>query len=328
MVDLKQYLGLGWGVAKTVSQHPYLLQHGAWPLSKVRFRHLSDVPYQYHGGDETAYQQYRKDNYEEKQFYSDRTKLMLKTVPVDLIDTHTLSLVTREVKYSQIQYTVDVLSQDENRKKQFIDSILKQNSIDFAHVLSLFVLVLSNDGNILLAQRSNHVKYHPGTWQISMTEQFEKKDLFHGYYDPEQDEYIIQTHKPIYSNEVVASFFKRALLEELNLKASEQDSNGDYNINDARIFSLFLEADVLNMGICSFVKVDMDSDTLLARVREHANVHRELIDFDLLPVADIEGELISPSRQYHPSNPYMLYMYLLYLQGETARNRLNSIAKS
>lgn len=330
--ELVEYQGLGWGNMKTLTQHPYLLTHKAgWIPSKVLFHHTGKF-FEYSDEDQGGYEKYYKENYKEKRFDIDRTKLMLDRIPVIVIDQHKLELRTREVKYSQIQYTVDNLSNNEGRRKQYIDNTLTniEIPIDFAHVISLFVLILSNEDEILLARRSSRVVsgYHPGKWQVSISEQFEIKDLFDTAYDPTIDDEVIDksSSKPDYS--VIPEFFKRALKEELNIHTGIEGKTDDYKVDDARILSLFLEADILNVGICSYIKLDIPSSEVLEIARDHAYSNpQELDKFEMLPVSKVEKELLDPSYEYHPASQYMLYMYLLHIGDEDTRLRIDERLK-
>lgn len=325
--ELSDYPGLGWGDIKTLAQHPYLLMdNGAWIPSKVLFNHTSKV-FEYSDEDQVGYTQYFADNYQKKRFDVDRTKLMLDRVPLTFIDRYTLELRTREVKYSQIQYTVNVLSKEENRLNDYIDNILsnKEISIDFAHVISLCILVLSNEDEILLARRYSRLRYYPGQWQASISEQFEIKDLFETRYDPVTDEEVIDRNKPKPEHSVIPGFIKRALEEELNIHTERDGKIDDYKVDDARILSLFLEAGILSIGICACIKLDIPSSKVLEIARDHAysNFHQELDKFEMLPISKIEEELLNPSYKYESISPYMLYMYLLYIGDEDTKLRID-----
>lgn len=302
-----------WGAMKTLMQHPKLLEHGAWFPSEVKFKYIEDKAFEYNNGDKAAYEQYC----EEKAFDDDFTKFMLDTVPDSLSENNDLSLPISEVKYSQIRYKLDILLRDESFRQKMVDRVLTSNKIEFAHVISLFVLIISSDDDILLARRSLRAGYHPGTWQASLSEQIEFADLFTSYQTPSTDEIVIEMDKPKPIDVVMQDYIQRAVKEELNIKLSENSQA------HTRILSLFFESDVLNIGICAYVELDIASSEILNIAKNHAKHHHELLSFEMLPFSAIGDELVNPSYGYHPASQYMLYMYLLHRDGHNALRSIN-----
>ena len=71
---------------------------------------------------------------------------------------------------------------------------------------------------------------------------------------------------------------------------------------------VFLESAVLNTGVIALVTLGCDSAALTKILRTHVRSDYEFGDFTFLGWDDVAREVVSPSRDYHPTAAIRMLM--------------------
>ncbi|MFN8376639.1 MAG: hypothetical protein U0694_27680, partial [Anaerolineae bacterium] len=163
-----------------------------------------------------------------------------------------------------------------------------------------------SDDKVLITQRSWRVAYYPSAWQCTLSEQFALEDLAH--------------------RQPVLRWGQRMLEEELSL----YDESAYDNAN-LRLLSVFLEGELLNISACAYITLNLDADTLDKHLRANPPDPEFNGNWIFLEHRQLLDELFTPSREYHPSSPYLMFMSLLHRYGlpmkETINQRLATVSK-
>jgi len=205
-------------------------------MSEVRLYHDTkrfSLPEKY----KRAHQEYFERYYQEKRFFDDGVKLMLTRNPIAFSDSPTLVLYTQETLYSQVQFYRDNVAVVTSERDALIRTVV-EDSVQFPHSLCMHIVVVTNDDKVLITKRSEKVAYSPGTWACTVEEQLAPQDL--------------QGR----ANGTVLRWGERLLAEELGL------SSEAYNKDNLRVLSVFLESDILNVSLCAYVILDLESADL------------------------------------------------------------------
>lgn len=149
--------------------------------------------------------------------------------------------------------------------------------MDLPHLIVAHLMVATRDGSVLLTQRSLKVAYHPGTWSCSIEEQLSSDDLEGG------------------ENEAMGHWISRALKEELGLTGAEAHDS------DARVQAVFLEGDILNVGVAVLVTVPLDEKALDKTIRYRPRKDYEFADWKFIRWSNLASSLINPNLPLHPS---------------------------
>ncbi|MGD0922387.1 MAG: hypothetical protein ABSA70_11560 [Terriglobia bacterium] len=215
---------------------------------------------------------------------------------------------TKKTKYSVVTYFKDLklgqrgmgnlAATDENKLRQLelaADFLRSKNNPTFPHALCLHMVVCTRDDKLLIARRSPRLYYYPNAWSCSFEENLAPAD-FDG---PES---------------VTANWVRRALHEELGLEMER-----DYSMANARILSAFLEAEpeILNISVCGIARINLSSDELSEALTGRLRADYELTSWDYLDViVDVKEELKKPTRDYHPTSAYRMYLTLAWYFGQ------------
>jgi len=111
----------------------------------------------------------------------------------------------------------------------------------------------------------------------------------------------------------VLHWSQRALREELGLQA------GTFDPKNIRILSVFLESDILNISLCCWVQLKIDSNTLAAILRMIPHSDDELTAWSFIDCS--ESELIPEIlwgrgvTSYHPTSQFRMLMALMKIKG-------------
>lgn len=280
---------IGWNSAVSLQTHPEL--HRGWQASEVLLHHDTtrfSIPREY----EQAYREYFDKYYQEKRFFDDGIKIMLKCNPTAFSDSPTLILETQETLFSHIQFYRDNVAILTSKRDELIRKLFDELLVLFPHSLCMHAIVVTKDDKVLITKRSPKVIYFPETWSCSIEEQLALQDL--------------QAN----TNEIVVKWFERLLQEELGL------SNETYNRNNLRILSVFLESDILSISVCSHVVLDISSNELNLILKSLPRKDYEFNEWSFLTHKELLDELFHPTRSYHPTSGYRMLMALIKRYGE------------
>jgi pyrimidine deaminase RibD-like protein len=308
-----------------------------WKASQIRVLH-DPTPLAVNERDAELYELYRKVFYEKKGFENDNPKVMLTRHAWDTSDAGSLKLHTGRTKYSYIQFYKDIVSATDERRARLLDEIEQlhdgneaerrslvqgihdstqlhsqrveelmarfigpsDKTLEFPHALCLHIAVATKDGKLLITCRAPQSEYRPSTWSCSLEEHMAVPDLNLAHDGTVQDGAVLR-------------WAQRALREEFGLQKETYDSA------NVRILSLFLESDILNIALCCWVKLNIDSRTLAAILRGVPHVDDEMTAWDFLDYS--EPTLISEilwARQvtsYHPTSQFRMLMTLMKKKG-------------
>jgi isopentenyldiphosphate isomerase len=153
----------------------------------------------------------------------------------------------------------------------------------------MHMVVVTSDNRLLLTQRSPKVEYYPGTWSASVEEQLLREDFKNG------------------EQATALNWGKRLLKEELGL---EPDA---YHNDNLRILSVFLESDILNISVCGYAELRINSVTFDTIIRGHPRTDYEFTDWTFIELDKtyLFSELFKPRRSYHPTSGYRFLQTLL-----------------
>jgi hypothetical protein len=146
---------------------------------------------------------------------------------------------------------------------------------------------------VFLTARSAKISC-PGAWSCSIEEQLEVEDLRAG---------------PPHAVEI---WCKRMLYEELGLTDKSLQSD------DARILSVFLEVDVLNISLAALVRLKTTASELNCIPRQGVRSDHAFTNWTFIPPDDLSREEARPTRFYHPTSGYRKVLELLCRDATTA----------
>lgn len=285
---IAQYVGLGWNDALSLQDCPD--HRSGWSLAQVQITEATDGKFEVPERWIAPFNSYFREKYGEKRFQDDGEKFMLTRNPIAFSDSPSLSLETRSCKFSETQFIRDNVATIAADRNPLIAGIVQGSlKIEFPHSLCLHLVVATSDRKILLTQRSAKVAFHPGTWSVSAEEQLARDDFKDG------------------PDVVAKNWFGRMLKEEFGL---ESDA---YLAENARIMSVFLESDLLSVGVVGYVELAISSTNLRDILYSQSRIDYEYsaIDFYDLDRQTILRELFRPSRTYHPTSGYRLIFAFL-----------------
>lgn len=274
---------IAWDTSLTIQQVPDLTK--GWKLQDIEF-HFQDEKYVFTDKWKNGYDEYFENNYETERFFDDGKKYMITVNPTNFTDSPSLKLNLVYCRYSQVQFVRKFISRIKHEKNEFIENLFLAKSITFPHALSLHLLIVTSDNKILLTHRDDKVSYYPNTWSASIEEQFHEHDFIDRNTSPLQ------------------KCVERLFIEELGLL------NTNYDINDLKTFSIFLESDILNIGMASRIKLKIDSSSLSTIIDNIPKMDAEFKDYIFLNYNELLTELKYPSKKMHPSGRYRMLLAL------------------
>lgn len=235
-----------------------------------------------------------------KDFKNDGTKFMIINNPKSFTDSPNLKIELQECSYSQIQFYKDnVVPLD---KVNLIKTVFDDLSIKFPHSICLHLIIVTLDRQVLTTLRSGKVDYSPKTWSVSVEEQLDKKDFVDG------------------SNNVLNRWLIRLLEEEIGIDES------DYSTSNFRLLSLFLESEIMNCSLCGLIKLEISSEELQKILQVKPKKDQEFTEWCFLSYNQLKKEFLHPSKEYHPSSKYRIFLALLHKYGPI--NIINEIWKN
>lgn len=178
-------------------------------------------------------------------------------------------------------------------RPDLVDMAFDDRVIEFPNTLTLHLVVRTMDSKILLTQVHRlKANDHPNSWACSVGEQIDPSDLEH------------------LSRDCAAVWVARALREELELHES------DYDASEVRFLALTLEADIVNFAFVCIATINLTADALQARLHATTRDDNEFAALAFIDVGDIPGELVNPTREYHPSTPIRMIYTFIFLRGQ------------
>ncbi|MDH6357384.1 hypothetical protein [Parabacteroides sp. PF5-9] len=277
------YKGLAWGNAVTVQATN---ERWGW-----RFDHIAFDGEEFYFSmkerlQEEAYEQFRAEN--EFRFSDDSVKYMLEEIP--MVSHEKLLLRLRQTSFSKIVFAKE---NGLNRAicEQMIDKM--HGEVLFPHSLCLHTLIETKDHKILLTQRGENLYYHPGKWSISIEEQLDGKDF--------------QSSASKREGGRMRLWYERMLEEELALTNEDEIQ---YDWRNAKILSLFLEADIANFSLCCVGRLNINSDELSAILCSRQR-KSEFSRFEFLTLEETFIHIINHPDHFHPTAGYRVWMTLL-----------------
>jgi pyrimidine deaminase RibD-like protein/isopentenyldiphosphate isomerase len=301
-LTITPYPGLGYGDVLSLQDCPNLRE--GWAISQVQLDHSDVTPFGLPREHEQPYQQYFEEEYNRQRFVDDGEKFMVAQNPIAFSDSPTLSLETRLTRYSQVQFYCDRVAKVSSQRDALIRDLINQSlRTHFAHALCLHLVVVTADSRILLTKRSPKVKYHPGTWSCSIEENLNRADLKDG------------------PSATVCNLGKRALFEELGLDDSK------YHIGNFRILSVFLESDILNISLCGYVELRLDSSAVGDMLQDLPRTDKEFTEWSFIDFerSQLLREIFRPTHTYHPTSGYRLLLTLLKQFGVPTSEELEAL---
>jgi len=211
--------------------------------------------------------------------------------PRSFTDNPYLKLFTKETLFSHTLFYNYVVSANPTKRRQLIKEFIEGHHrvANFPNTLCLHLLVITSDNKVLITKRSPDVAWFPNTWSASIEENMSIKDL-----DGDRSTSVLR-------------WGERALLEELGI------TENVYDPRNLRVLSVFLESNILNMGLCGHVFLNIPSEQLSRIIRSLPRADYEFTAWDFLEYKDDEiiSEITKPTLPYHPSSRYRLLMALL-----------------
>jgi hypothetical protein len=211
------------------------------------------------------------------------TGLRLTRNPAAFSDSPDLQLDVEPSPWACTMFFKDNVAVLAAERSRYIDRAL-HGPIEFPHNLALQAVIATSDEWVLITERSPKVRYFPDCWSCSIEEQLSLKD--------------IQTSE----SEVMEQWIRRMLFEELGV-----DRSG-IHMDNARVFAVFLETDILNCSLAGLITLKYDRETLNAIIDKHPRPDYEFQSWDFIRWSDLSRELVVPSRHYHPSTGLRMFL--------------------
>ncbi len=255
-----------------------------WAAAEVMVE-LNNRPFRIPAHYSRSFKTYFRENYEKKRFGNDGKKFMLTKNPTAFSDGTSLKLHVMPTSYSVAQYYMDSVATVESACSPLIEDVVRGTlQANFAHSLSLHMIIVTSDRKLLLTKRSKKLSWHAGCWQVSLAEQIKEGDFDDG------------------PDRVLLRWCRRLLEEEAGLG---EEACTDDNL---RILSIFLESDILNISICTHAEIRLDSKTLSKVLKSLPRTDYEFSDIAFLDLnrTELLSEAFRPARQYHPAAGYNL----------------------
>lgn len=277
---------LAWGT-QIMLQSPADLREG-WKSGDVELA-LSRSAFKLAERHRVAYRKFveQQEGVDPQRIASRSPKYGITRNPRSFSDNPDLRLEIHETEYSKIIFFKDVVARDRAQLKAFTQAAITDNRIDFPNNLTLHAVVVTRDGRLLLTRRSPKVEYFPKSWSCSIEEQLAARDL-----EPED-------------GGAVARWVARTLVEELGFHRTTLEQWYD---EDARILGVILEAAVPNCGLIGLIQLQCDSETLSQILRTHPRTDYEFDEFRFVEWSKVAGELVHPTRSYHPTTGIRMLM--------------------
>ncbi|MGB9774883.1 MAG: hypothetical protein ACPL4I_12870 [Bacteroidota bacterium] len=283
------FQAIGWDGNLTLQSCPTL--HRGWSITEVRICHSTtrySIPEEY----SRLYREYFDRYFHEKRFFDDGIKIMLTRNPIAFSDSPTLVLETQETLYSQVQFYRENIAVLTSKRDEYIREVIKDLYVRFPHSLCMHAIIVTRDDKVLITKRAPKVAYFPGTWSCSVEEQLSLQDV---QGDPDR---------------VAQMWFERLLKEELGLE------RGTYNTDNLRVLSVFLESDILAISLCGHAVIDLSARELDQVLKNLPRTDYEFSEWDFLSHRELLNELFHPTRPYHPSSRYRMFLALIRRFGE------------
>ncbi|MGH2569510.1 MAG: hypothetical protein ACRDGA_14320 [Bacteroidota bacterium] len=289
---IASYPSMGWGDQLSLQDCPNFRE--GWPMAQVELRHDDGKPFVLPDVYKGPYETYRQQFYDQKRFKDDNEKFMLEVNPIAFLDSTSLILRTRSTRYSEVQFYRDNISIVAALRDPLIEDLVRGSlRAEFAHAFCMHMIVVTSDHKLLLTKRSPKVAFYPRSWSCGVEEQLHRDDIIEG---PEH---------------TVQKWGERLLGEELGL------SDNHFAPDNLKVLSVFLEADCLNISLCGYVELRIDSNTLDAIIKGHPRGDYEFTEWQFLPLekGTLLSELLQPTRYNHPSSCYRFLMTTLKYHG-------------
>jgi isopentenyldiphosphate isomerase len=271
---------VAWGPCCTLQMAPYLRE--GWTLDQIRIEKHS-AKFHFPDNKKTAYKTYCKR--EAGRLKPDLPKYALRNRPFALTDAPDLDLSVSVCSFSQVQFYRDCIAPITSERDHFVNQA-RRVGIEFPHAFCLHMVIVTADSRLLLAKRSDKLRYNPGVWSLSVEEQMSEEDL----------------REP--PDRVMRAWAHRLLWEELGL------SREDINETDVRVLSVFLEADVLNCSMAAVAYLPLSSKDLEALLRAGGRPDPEVDEFLFISEDQLLDELRDPTRPYHTTAQYRMLLFL------------------
>jgi hypothetical protein len=288
--SLIKFQGPRVGTVVTLQMCPTIRE--GWPLGAVQIHHTAE-PFLVPDEHASAYREYVARHFASKRFFDDRVKVALTRNPVAFSDSPTLVLQTCETHYSVVQYYHEHVATVPVQRAALLGSLVR-GPVRFPNSLCLQALVLTRDDRVLPTARSPKVSYYPGAWSCSIEEQLAVEDLRAG------------------PRRAVELWCHRMLREELGL------ADDAFQPDAARVLSVFLEADALNISLSALVRLEITASELDRILRQGVRPDYEFTDWAFMPPDDLSREVARPTRFYHLTSGYRMALELLRRDGATA----------
>jgi len=275
--------GLAWGDALSIQTCPDFFK--GWAVSEVEIQHASarfSMPRKL----DDAYKDYFKKHYDARGFKHDGVKIYLTENPRTFSDSPSLVLKTKEALYSQVQFYKDNIARLTSERQVMVD-LAVDGQINFPHSLCMHAIVITSDDKALFTQRSLKVEDYPGSWSCSIEEQMQVADL------------------TAPGKTVIEALAERMLDEELGVTPTE------FNASNIRVMSVFIETDILNISLCTHIRLDISEAELRSRLRLFPRKDYEFTLDRYLSHEDLLKELFEPAYRHHPSTSYRILFALV-----------------
>ena len=115
------------------------------------------------------------------------------------------------------------------------------------------------------------------------------------------------------SQDCAQNWVHRALDEELSVAPSEAEG--------IRFLALSFEGDIANFAMIGVVHLRLSQHDVMARLRTTNRLDNEFSAIEFISVDQIPGELVAPSREFHPSSGLRLMYAYLHVRGQFALRR-------
>jgi hypothetical protein len=232
------------------------------------------------------YQRYYEANKESEGFINrDGDKIMLRKNPVSFTDAPRLILDAQKTKYSCCRFFhTNIAPLHQERNLRIRECLAGQ--ITFHHSLAMIAVVVTSDDLVLLIHRSPKVQW-ANMWSPSLDEQLSDTDL----------------QEPIENR--VCKWAQRLLFEELGVVPTEYDND------NLRVLSVFLEGDVLNISLAAEFQLNLTSEQLNARIRVRARQDEEFDDWTFVSYDELLNQLFRSSHDCIATYRYSILLTLL-----------------